>query len=919
LHKAKSDMDHDEQEQAYATGAASPAAAVAPKTETLYEQLLRYHNEHDPSDDESDHQRRRGKPKGTPPPTVLGGGMDDKKPAARRTPMHNRLKATPNSNLKSPPSSSIYPGSGHEGTPGSSVQPALDTRLNAARATANSGGGKKPGIVAVEQAAMHPNSAMYRAAYGGGSEATTPSSATATRRPPPVNTTRNDALPEATALRSSGGSCSHTVKESLESASRRASSRSPTIDTAGTNRSSAPKLDHSSMARSKPQVMDAPCVSARTPLAKVIPSPMMNPPSGSQSNPKFFESIDDSLDVKPAAPGARSRSPKMGRKTRKGAMDRSGHREKQSKGKGALDRSDHREKTQDQRSALDRSDHREKQSKPKGALDRSDHREKTQDWRSALDWSGHREKQSKPKGALDRSDHREKTQDQRSALDRSGHREKESKRKGALDRSDHREKTQDQRSALDRSGHREIQSDPRQNKFSREHSLSTGDMPLSSEISGSGRHTPPSASSDHLNRMMIKPHPADHEQQRPRLPGRSKTTGHDNRKAPPQYAVPNPSPDVLSRPKDTSRTVGDPAAVKMMTANHPRHYSHDGYDLDADLKLALELSRRGSGESDSAHGPRTARPPANYGTHPATSPHPVSHDAPFGPSKSSMGHDGMFVSPKQQNQPKRPVSLNDHFSSSFAQDARTKLAEDEDSLADVLLALKLSAEEDAAARKGKPKERSHLRHGAKRQSTSIRELLQLERATTKQETGDESSVTTKDSSVIDLVAAGISTNASSADAEKQLRILQQIREEEEKRQIEMALKASKSTDDSIDADLDAELKLALEVSRNEAQQRSSSDEFVLSQQKAMEEFSARRSSASSAASSPERPNNSPPLDHDRSKAALLQRGTAETHRAISTGQVQVVTCRGCNGRLQAPLSYSLVFCPKCQTISPTGA
>jgi hypothetical protein len=776
-------MDHDEQQQAYATGADSPAAAFAPKTETLYEQLLRYHNEHDPSDDESDHQRRRGKPKGTPPPTVIGSGMDDQKPAARPTPMHNRLKAPQNSNL-----------------------------LNAARARSNSGGGKKPGIVAVEEAAIHPNSAMYRAAYGGGSEATTPSSATTTRRPPAGNTPRNDALPEATALRSSGGSGSHTVQESLESASRRARSRSPTIDTAGTNRSPAPQLDHSSMARSKPRPIDALCVSAhsRIPLAKVNPSPVMNTLSGSQHNPKFFESIDDSLDVKPP-PRARSRSPKMGFKPRKGAMDR----------------------------------------------------------------SGHREKQSKRKGALDRSDHREKTQDQRSALDRSGHREIQSQRKGALDRSDHRG------SALDRSGHRKIQSEPRQNTFS----LLAGDMPLSSEMSGPGRRTPPRTSSDHLD-LMIKPHPADPVLQRPRPPCRSNTTGHDDRKAPPQYAVPDPSPDC-----------------------------HDGYDQEADLRLALELSRSGSGESESAHGPRTARPPANYGTHPATSPHPVSHDAPFGPSESSMDHDGMFVSPKQQNQPKQPVSLNDHFSSSFAQDARTKVAEDEGSLADVLLALKLSAEEDAAARKGKPKKRSHLAHVASRRSTSLRELLHLERATTKQETGDESSVSTKDSSVIDLVAAGISTDASSAsaDAEKQLRILQQIREEEEKRHLEMALKASKSTDDSIDADLDADLKLALEASRNEA-----SDDYVLSQQKAMELFSARKGSASSTASSPERPNNPPPLDHDRSKAALLQRGTAETHRAISTGQVQVVTCRGCNGRLQAPLSYSLVFCPKCQTVSPTG-
>lgn len=848
------------QKEAFGAGAASPATAAAPQSETLYEQLLRYHNEHDTSGDEGSpsHQRLRGKKNGSP--TKTGDGLlDEQKPAAR--PKANR-KSPPSSNTKMPPSSNHSGSSlGQEGGP-SHHHSALDSRLNAARATAFSGGGKKPGIVAVDEAAIHPNSAMYRAAYGGGGTggATTPQRRPA---PSPINT-RGGEVREATVLCSAGSD-----------RARRARSRSPNLSIDERTRSSSPQLDH------KDPLVDALCVSARTPLATVHPSlaaagsvhtataattpmmrgggvklsPVMDPLA--QHNPKFFESIDDSLDVKPRhSKASRSKSPKLVRRHRKN----------------------------------------DKSADPKG-LDRSSHREKS----SSMDRSSHSDKGS----PSEKSSPQEK--DRKGAMDRSGHREKKSK-KGKMDRSGDREKKADRRgAALDRSGHREPESEPRESQPSKNlMSLSTGDMPLFAEFSAPGRRTPSRTHSDHMQQMKKPPPTTDPVLQRPRGPPSS---GKDNRKPPPQY-----SQGVQSRPKTVSRTVSDPAATLAMPAkNRTRHYSNDSFDMDGDLKLALELSMSQAGDanvgsSNSARGPRTAaKLPPSADPHPAGSSHGSSHDRSYKSAPANRSES----SPKHQKQPKKPAkaatqgtSLMEHFSSSFAEGARKKVADDEGSLADVLLALKLSAEE-AAHGKGKSKERSHLPNVASRMSTSLRELLELEQATTKQEAGDDGSVTTKDSSVIDLVAAGISTDqdSSSADAEKQLRILQQIREEEERRQLEIALKASKNSDEDIDDDLDADLKLALEASRNEAERRRSSN-FVLSQQQAMQEFSAKKPAA---------------LDPDQSKEVLLQRGTAETHRAISEGQAQIVACRGCGGRLQAPRSYSLVFCPKCQTISPIGS
>lgn len=49
---------------------------------------------------------------------------------------------------------------------------------------------------------------------------------------------------------------------------------------------------------------------------------------------------------------------------------------------------------------------------------------------------------------------------------------------------------------------------------------------------------------------------------------------------------------------------------------------------------------------------------------------------------------------------------------------------------------------------------------------------------------------------------------------------------------------------------------------------------------------------------------------------LLQRGSLETQEAIANGRAHVVQCQGCLGRLHAPMSYALVYCPQCHTVSP---
>ena len=58
----------------------------------------------------------------------------------------------------------------------------------------------------------------------------------------------------------------------------------------------------------------------------------------------------------------------------------------------------------------------------------------------------------------------------------------------------------------------------------------------------------------------------------------------------------------------------------------------------------------------------------------------------------------------------------------------------------------------------------------------------------------------------------------------------------------------------------------------------------------------------------------PPMSHQRQE--IVMRGQQETVEAIQAGQSHVIQCRGCGVRLQAPVHYSLVYCPTCGFVSP---
>ena len=96
-------------------------------------------------------------------------------------------------------------------------------------------------------------------------------------------------------------------------------------------------------------------------------------------------------------------------------------------------------------------------------------------------------------------------------------------------------------------------------------------------------------------------------------------------------------------------------------------------------------------------------------------------------------------------------------------------------------------------------------------------------------------------------------------------------------------------------------------------------EFLMSQFRAMEECqrnhprtnNSSRDTTTNATSTSSRKKQT-----QRRRSQLETRGATETRQAISNGDSHVVKCNGCNRRLQAPLHYSLVFCPKCQTVSP---
>jgi predicted RNA-binding Zn-ribbon protein involved in translation (DUF1610 family) len=56
--------------------------------------------------------------------------------------------------------------------------------------------------------------------------------------------------------------------------------------------------------------------------------------------------------------------------------------------------------------------------------------------------------------------------------------------------------------------------------------------------------------------------------------------------------------------------------------------------------------------------------------------------------------------------------------------------------------------------------------------------------------------------------------------------------------------------------------------------------------------------------------------NDDQQQDMVRRGLVETQRAVQEGRAHVVQCQGCGERLQAPVHYSLVYCPTCGVISP---
>ena len=309
-------------------------------------------------------------------------------------------------------------------------------------------------------------------------------------------------------------------------------------------------------------------------------------------------------------------------------------------------------------------------------------------------------------------------------------------------------------------------------------------------------------------------------------------------------------------------------------------HSTGASSMDEELRLALEISKQDTGVPNSSTSGYPQRSQASYGS-------TTRQNAPINrPSPSAANHPNhSFV--KQ---------------SSFTRDAMAQARESSNSsLADLMLALKLSAEESGLT-PGEPDIN-------RRTSTNLDELLAFELAQNSAQ------------SMTDFVAAGISaapgpsksrSETSADNPDEQFRILEKIRAEREKRELEMALKAS-----------ERESKTS---SQPGAVAMHHPANYLYSQEKAMEGwarpgFTRNQNQANHNNPTKQRPrtqreNSLSSIDSEGRRRELLERGTSETQEAIRSGQAHVVICRGCGGRLQAPLSYSLVFCPKCQTISP---
>jgi hypothetical protein len=149
--------------------------------------------------------------------------------------------------------------------------------------------------------------------------------------------------------------------------------------------------------------------------------------------------------------------------------------------------------------------------------------------------------------------------------------------------------------------------------------------------------------------------------------------------------------------------------------------------------------------------------------------------------------------------------------------------------------------------------------------------------------------------------------------DEQYRILQQIREEQERKDLELALKVSQSEQSGAGmTPSDSGFGIEVPGRSSALDTHHTARDFLISQQKAMEEYERNRAAAASSSSA----NRNERQAYDGQRHRLLERGTQETQEAIASGRAHIVKCRNCGAKLQAPVSYSLVYCPRCQTVSP---
>jgi predicted RNA-binding Zn-ribbon protein involved in translation (DUF1610 family) len=152
---------------------------------------------------------------------------------------------------------------------------------------------------------------------------------------------------------------------------------------------------------------------------------------------------------------------------------------------------------------------------------------------------------------------------------------------------------------------------------------------------------------------------------------------------------------------------------------------------------------------------------------------------------------------------------------------------------------------------------------------------------------------------------------------QQQKILREIQEAKERQQLEWALQESERAR-SAHAPPRAAAAYGNERSNGalpdwEASQLIALEEIERQQRQLLQG----KTTGTTTTNSPQRPSSRPPV-HTSSpeRDSLVRRGQSETAQAVRSGQAHIVRCKGCAGRLQAPIHYSLVYCPKCGHVSP---